>query len=505
MEHIYTIKVKRQFDPRGQYPSERRYSASTVFGFAWVHLALGVTCFLLACLALYNPNTATDKVISFNKDELFNAPSESIFNEDISSEIDANSTISPDNYKEMPIILKVNEGEESIALLVLSPCLLALGAFIAGFAAIVAWRKWYLDHSITWFFLSSVFSTLMSIIALCLITTWIMTINENGLRFMDYFTSENIFTNTHFEVSKSSSEYNDNNKTIYYVVAVPLEELRNRNIPLIGEEKRQDQTRKVLSINILIATIVEIIWSILGLKIAWDGMRANYPDDDAFNNRGSNTTVQVVSEIKGNNTKHLPKNTKILPPQPDLIEHYPKDNKIKKFFQNQQENGGYFLNTNPNENGLLMYSSVNDKSSDFPRRESSSEYKERMLNFLNRCAESGRIDSPDSYIGFDPGSLCASEISHTPVVNQEDQKSVNIRLNKDANVANNPNRLSNISWGDSHDHKIYDQNTLDLDKIVLRIPSIDIKKTESNDNELEQSVSNIVYDDDVQNLSEKNE
>lgn len=473
MEHIYTIKVKRKFDPRDQYPSERRYSASTVFGFAWVHLALAFTSLLLTSLALYNPNTVETVVGNLPQPRA-------------SSQVDVNITLevnndtiedasidkgNVDNVEDTDPTdeLRINFSKSYTAPLIIAPCLMSLGAFAAGIAAVVASRRWYVDHSITWFFLSSVVSSILSLTALCIIAVWIAKTSESGLSFCDYFSDGNLFGKVRVEADFDAAE--DQNTTLYYVIKVPLDDLRAKKIPLLGEDTKENQSRKVLSINILIAACVELIWSLLSLKISWNGMRSDYPDDDAVNNRRGGGTVQVVTEIKGNNTKHLPKNTKILPPQPDLIEHYPKNNKIKKFFQTQQENGGYFLRTNPNENGLTVIGDKNDKFADFSQRESSAEYRERMMNFLNKCASSGALEAPDSYVGLEPGSVCASDIGNSP---EDESKSVPHR-SINSKPSNNPNRLSAISWGDIHDHTIYDQNTLDLDAILrkVRLPKAD--------------------------------
>lgn len=454
MEHIYTIKVKRKFDPRDQYPSERRYSASTVFGFAWVHLALAFTSLLLTSLALYNPNTV-ETVVG-------NLPQPRASSQiDVNVAFDLNNDTVDDNVEEdFTDEPRINVTKSYTAPLIIAPCLMSLGAFAAGIAAVVASRRWYVDHSITWFFLSSVFSSVLSLTALCIISVWIAEISDSGLSFCDYFSDGNLFDKVRVE-----TDFDEQNTTLFYVIKVPLDDLRAKNIPLLGEEAKENQSRKVLSINILIAACVELIWSLLSLKISWNGMRSDYPDDDAVNNRRGCGTVQVVTEIKGNNTKHLPKNTKILPPQPDLIEHYPKNNKIKKFFQTQQENGGYFLRTNPNENGLTVIGDKNDKFADFSQRESSAEYRERMMNFLNKCATSGALEAPDSYVGFEPGSVCASDIGNPPE-DDSNNKSVPNRNND-----NRHNRLSAISWGDIHDHTIYDQNNLDLDAILRKMRS----------------------------------
>ncbi|XP_077293367.1 uncharacterized protein LOC143916232 [Arctopsyche grandis] len=476
MEHIYTIKVKRKFDPRDQYPSERRYSASTVFGFAWVHLALGFTAFLLACLALYNPSTVKTLVVDIPQIHR-NAQNEpQIVHEKITLQLSndtleiatvENTIVDNDVDLSSDKSTSVDFTNDYIPSLVIAPALLALGGFVAGFAAIVASRRWYIDHSITWFFLSSVLSTVLSLTSVCIIAAWVADTSEIGMSLCDYFSDGNLFGKVHIEadtVSNSESE----NSTLFYVIKVPMDDLKAHKIPLLGEESNQSKTRKVLSINILIAACVELLWSLLSLKIAWSGMRSDYPDDEALNNRRNGGTMHVITEIKGNNTKHLPKNTKILPPQPDLIEHYPKNNKIKKFFQTQQENGGFFLRTNQTENGGLTV--IGEKNDNFPQRESNAEYKERMMNFLNKCAASG---------GLDQISLSPSDIENIPYGDEEPTV-----IGKVLDQNGIERKLTTINWGDRHDYTVYDQNTLDLEKVLRARLQTSMQKSNEAQREL---------------------
>ncbi|XP_033209810.1 uncharacterized protein LOC117168339 [Belonocnema kinseyi] len=51
MEEVYVIRIKTKPIPSSLYPSERRYSASTVGGLAMIHFGLGVLALLLGSLA----------------------------------------------------------------------------------------------------------------------------------------------------------------------------------------------------------------------------------------------------------------------------------------------------------------------------------------------------------------------------------------------------------------------------------------------------------------------
>lgn len=107
METTLKIKSISQPDPRGAYPSERRYSASMVMGLSIVHLVLSLISLVLMALA-------------------FVTESRYIF----------------------------------------APAICALGCTTAGVAGILASRRWYIDHHISGFFYMSLISTLTSVVAI---------------------------------------------------------------------------------------------------------------------------------------------------------------------------------------------------------------------------------------------------------------------------------------------------------------------------------------------------
>lgn len=144
MENIYKIKIKSTPDPRGLYPSERRYSASIVLGLSIVHLCLALTAILMAILALHT-----------SQNGIFSTSNETALEK-------ANTTNSYEIF------------ETSIILLSLASYLSAIGAITCGLMGLLAWKKWYIDANIKRLFFTSVFSTITSLSSFVLttITIW---------------------------------------------------------------------------------------------------------------------------------------------------------------------------------------------------------------------------------------------------------------------------------------------------------------------------------------------
>ncbi|XP_038217783.1 uncharacterized protein LOC119836497 [Zerene cesonia] len=383
MEDVYTIKVKTKPDTRNLYPSERRYSASTVSGLAWVHIALAGTSFLLACLALVNPNVQEENSLYGNVSETYNST-------DIS-----------------------RETHDSSYILVLAPSVLTISALAAGLAAILASVRWYMDRNITWLFVMSVLSTIVSLISFIMIAVWLLSSDDSLKEFKDKILLRDVFIIEHTQVL-------DRNES-HFVIARNATEFKENNPNMF--------TKRVLSINILIAAFLELLWSILSVKISYKGMRNNYKDGDE--RRGN--CVRVVTTIKGD-MKRLPRNGKLVPLKSNLIDHYPS-RKIKRIFLAQGDNGFYLKNQNNKAKNT-------ETSSEF--------YKERMMNFLNRCASLDGVSNPEQTPSIQ------SEVVLNPIPETGSE-----------NVANQSkdNRVTPVSWGDSSDHTVYNQNTLNFEKI----------------------------------------
>ncbi|XP_068621929.1 uncharacterized protein [Battus philenor] len=395
MEDVYTIKVKTKPDTRNLYPSERRYSASTVSGLAWVHIALASTSFLLACLALVNPNSDADASIHTNASLLDDSNDFNVTEADIKNE---------NGY-----------------ILILAPSLITIFALAAGVASIMASVRWYIDHNITWLFVMSVLSTLFSLVAFIMIAVWFVTTSEEDIS--EFYKDKVPFKD--FIVVKHS-DIIDRNES-HMIIA---------NAPSDGKQGDSHLfTKRVLSINILIAAFLELLWSLLSVKISYKGMRNNYREDDR-ERRGN--CISVVTTIKGNNTNKIPRNGKLLPPKPDLIDHYPSK-KIKRIFLAQSDNGFYLKNQNNKAKQNT------ETSSEF--------YKERMMNFLNRCA---------SLEGVSNSEMRTPSVQSEAVLNPIPE---GVTMGNPHEPPQTRDPITPVSWGDTPDHTVYNQNTLNLDKI----------------------------------------
>lgn len=326
MENIYKIKVRTNPDPRWLYPSERRYSASIVLGLGVVHLALASTAFLMACLTLTANETINNELPSYNN----NNTNASVKPEDMSGimisphegdltgntsdaeggslerfNIENTTSLNLDNKEDQNENYTSVGNENSFSFstsLTLAPCLMCLGSLAAGLTGLLAWKRWYIDHNIKWFLCMSLLSTVTSTI--CLIVSGILVI----------ITNENIY-NTFI----NNDSYN-----------------------------AKPHSKYVITINILIASILEWLWSILSTKIAFVGMRNEYPDDIVISK--SRGKIEVNTVHKGN------KKGKVAPP--DILNHFPVSGKIAKYFPKKG-------------------------SSNLPKDESNSEYQERVNKFLS--------------------------------------------------------------------------------------------------------------------------
>ncbi|CAG9134170.1 unnamed protein product [Plutella xylostella] len=417
MEDVYSIKVKTKPDMRNVYPSERRYSASTVSGLAWVHIALAATSFLLACLALVNPNNQEIKLTledskPLDTNQFLNATEET-----------TTEYISEDNATEK-VIDSINK-ETYGHILVIAPSLLTVFALAAGLAAIMASVRWYIDRNITWLFIMSVLSTVFSLISFIMIAAWFVNTSEGTDDITEFYKDQVPFKDV---ILIKHTDVIDRNES-HIVIA--------RNATDKPEVTSHLFTKRVLSINILIAAFLELLWSILSVKISYKGMRSQYKDDDT-ERRGN--CVSVVTKIKGNTNL---RNGKLLPPKPDLIDHYPSK-KIKRIFLANGSNGFY-----------LKHQGAGDKNAKQNTETSSEIYKERMMNFLNRCASLEGISEPE----------IAASVHSDPALNTIPEVTVtNVEINTMENAEIN-NRMTPVSWGDSPDHMVYNQNNINFDRI----------------------------------------
>ncbi|XP_053621431.1 uncharacterized protein LOC128681508 [Plodia interpunctella] len=402
MEDVYTIKVKTKPDTRNLYPSERRYSASTVSGLAWVHIALSATSFLLACLALVSPVSNPTY-----KEESVNLTLNNVEN---------------DNSTDL-----IDDKESNNYILVLAPGLITIFGLCAGIAAILASVRWYIDRNITWLFVASIISTLISFSSFVMIVTWFVTSTHGDITefYKDQVPFKDFVVIKHSDVIEKNSSH----------MIVALNSTENE------EDSSHLFTKHVLSINILIAAFLELLWSILSIKISYKGMRNNYKDD---NNTRRGNCISVVTTIKGNDPKNMPRNPKINT-KPDLIEHYPSK-KIKRIFLAQNDDGFYLKNENNKKQNT-------DTSSEF--------YKERMMNFLNRCA--------------------SMEMSNTEMRTPSVQSEAILNPIPEITIEKPYNETEGVSWGDTPDHTIYNQNNINFEKIFKFAKSVTPETSENQE------------------------
>lgn len=327
MENIYKIKVKTNPSPHSVYPSERRYSASTVLGLGVVHLALAATTLLLASLTL---TTSKEAIVStFQIQELTegNGTFEEMLQtlsvvdgtttttlfQDSTSETIMEFNINNDTYSSRTKRdLKIGQYYTNISI---APCVMTLGSLLAGVSALLAWKRWYIDNNIKWFFISSCISVLTSLVCLLL---------------------------TAFTVSAAGDFH-----TAQFSYDFPNQPSKPPNFSL------------VVAINILIASVVEVIWSVLSAKIAYKGMITSYPEDIIISKLGGRTEVYTVR--KGNKNAK----TKMMPP--DIISHFPNSGKLAKYLPKKE-------------------------SGNLPKEESSKEYRERVNQFLTTQNNSNTED-----------------------------------------------------------------------------------------------------------------
>nr|XP_023014814.1 uncharacterized protein LOC111504484 [Leptinotarsa decemlineata]XP_023014815.1 uncharacterized protein LOC111504484 [Leptinotarsa decemlineata]XP_023014816.1 uncharacterized protein LOC111504484 [Leptinotarsa decemlineata] len=263
MERIFKIRTKSDRNPRGQYPSERRYSASIVVGLSVVFLQLFLYSILMGTLIVHkmtvnqNANTTRDNDIG-------------ILNE---TEIQELERLEEKLERDLDHKVQVSI---NVPALVCSGCfIMATGYFLSFSTGLLAWKRWYVDHNITFFFLAATFSTLTS--ALSLLLSLLTCLNMD----FDYDTYN-------YAPSEAS--------------------------PITFS----------LALNIIILSSVGVIWSFLSSKVGYKGMRTSYPDDMGVGKGGQQVEVSV--ERKGNGNAF----------PPDIISHFPVDDKLAKYLPRKE-------------------------------------------------------------------------------------------------------------------------------------------------------------------------
>lgn len=343
-ENVYVIKVKTRPPLSSLYPSERRYSASTVGGLSLVHFGLGALSLLLGTLAL---------------------------------------------SLQGPIL--------SAACLV---------PFVTG---LLAWRRWYIDRNIAIFFYGSLFSlvaatlcfivTIFDIAAVSNSTRgslWPLEkileapryslrpakISTNDTHVDDVTSTEDSFNvteelklpvtlrsqrSTEFNVSDLRVDAKNNDDLTVTEASFMFEErmmisreiFQNKGTTNLTQgfmnltkektktfwHSHREDSRLLLILNVLVASLLESFWSLLSAKIAFCGMMNRLPES---------------SNVAESKTTRLPLQKRKAPaPKPDILDH---DHRLSEALQN-----------------LQCLTGVGPR---LPLPESSREFRERVERFL---------------------------------------------------------------------------------------------------------------------------
>ncbi|KAG5867311.1 hypothetical protein JTB14_025929 [Gonioctena quinquepunctata] len=149
----------------------------------------------------------------------------------------------------------------NVPALVCSGCfIMALGYFLSFSTGLLAWKQWYVDHNITFFFLASTFSALTSAISLLISLLHLL---QPGITFS-------------------------------------------------------------LAMNIIILSTVGVIWSFLSSKVGYKGMRTSYPDDMVAGKGGRHVEVNTVRKGSKNGNTFPPDIISHFPVDDKLAKYLPK-------------------------------------------------------------------------------------------------------------------------------------------------------------------------------------
>lgn len=229
MERVFKIKTRAEPDLSNQYPSERRYSASIVLGLTAVFIQLCCFSILMGSLVIHK---------IYVMDNLQNTTNVTRLAEKIARDLEYSSNRSYIHYY-------IN-----IPAVIVGGCfVMAMGDFMAFVAGLLAWKRWYIDHNIAFFFVTCCASTLTSSVAfvISMVTTF-------NIEFV------------HLDA--------------------PGVSVGDISPVSIG-----------LAVNIIILSLLNTAWSAISGKVAYNGMRSRYPDD-IVDRRGQ---VRVVRTTRRGN------------------------------------------------------------------------------------------------------------------------------------------------------------------------------------------------------------
>lgn len=339
MEEVYVIRIKTKPTPSSLYPSERRYSASTVGGLAMIHLGLGVLALLLGSLArsLQGP-------------------------------------------------------------------ILALACLVPFFSGLLAWRRWYIDRNIGLFFYGSLISLTAAVLCLAATVFEMTTIVQgNG---GSSWSMEHIFSGYDPSATKNDTLFLGEDTSTDYGQLWNANKSYNRsamqdfNLPFQNVDTLEDlvaeasmlhekkmtgddydnfnksgspemkrvwhneggslHSKLLLAMNVLVASLLETLWSLLSARIGLRGMI-----NRVETSYGGNATGK--KEQKPGHKKKPPA------PRPDILSHY-------------QKNFGSLQSLNS------LQSSLNSGPR-LPLPESSREFRERVERFLANQAAHRSVEN----------------------------------------------------------------------------------------------------------------
>lgn len=227
MERVFKIKTRSEPDLSNQYPSERRYSASIVLGLTTVLIQLCCFSILMGSLVIHK---------IYVMDNLQNST-----NVMLAEKIARDLVYSNRSYMHYYI---------NIPAVIVGGCfVMAMGDLMAFVAGLCAWKRWYMDHNIAFFFVTCCASTLTSSVAFVI----------------------SVVTTFNIE---------------FIHLDAPGVSVSDISPVSIG-----------LAVNIIILSLLNTAWSAISGKVAYNGMRSRYPDD-IVDKRGQ---VRVVRTTRRGN------------------------------------------------------------------------------------------------------------------------------------------------------------------------------------------------------------
>lgn len=325
-ENVYVIKIKTKPPLSSLYPSERRYSASTVGGMSLIHFILGAISLFLSTVSMSVPGH-----------------------------------------------------------------ILSLACLVPSVTGCLAWRRWYIDRNITIFFYGSLFSSAVGIfcsVVMIYDLTVILNAEESqqSLKILDaHHHPIDDFTNDTHNVTLSkgnpkfiehhdSSKIDKFNKSLVTLEPFEFNVFEERMMISKGtfqdddtmnitgsvnlKEKKMAVWRRrefdsnlngiPMAMNVITASCLEVLWSLLSAQIAFNGMM-NLPESG--------------NAVAGSKTTKLPLQKRKPPaPKPDILNH---DHQLSESLQN-----------------FTTLQGLAGLGPRLPLPESSREFRERVERFL---------------------------------------------------------------------------------------------------------------------------